>query len=260
MKQKMEDEKRRRIQMEDQARKRLEEQRTKAEAERKQKIEEARIKLQLEEEQRKKAEVEEQERRKLNEIKIVSTTISSPSIHSTKKNIAKVVNPEDFDLLGGLSDEEIEEEQQQQTQFSKHHQQHTGKTTTTLNSVAPNVSSGSTKKHRDKPQRGPVDVIVDQYFDSVLLSVPVIKQGKNDGFYLFGSRLIKIAYNENFNNSNNFDNINVIIGNHHHLILISEFISKFERIEVLKLKGLSSAKAACNLMSIGQFPSTIVSS
>jgi len=251
----MEEEKRRRKQMEEQARKRLEEQRTKMELERKQKIEEARIKLQLaEEEQRKKEEAEEEERRQAQlkqlqgRLHPAAATTASISMASTSGKAPTTTDSNDFDLLTtGLDDLDIDDvESSSATKAMKSQQVRTHRATDSAAII-------SSRTHRNIPKRGPLDEFVDVYLDSMEPpSVAIVKYGKNDGVYLFGSRLMKITAASSSTRGHKDRTVHVLAGNQQ--IPLEDFISKFEKVETMRLKGLKSAQAACNMLLSGQIP------
>jgi len=98
-------------------------------------------------------------------------------------------------------------------------------------------------QHRLQPQRGPVDEVCDSIFDGYhALRVPLKKQGRQDGVYLFGMRIMKIYLQK----ENNIATPRVFVGQK--VMLISEFLSKFERVEILRKKGFDSAVLMTNMM------------
>ena len=95
-------------------------------------------------------------------------------------------------------------------------------------------------------QRGPIDAAADNYFDSVSLSVEVKKNGRNDGVYVFGSRIMKIQSDSGSLVGKFFRCIDSSVVNAPKTrVTVDDFIAKFERTEALRLKGLRAGTFFC---------------
>jgi len=128
---------------------------------------------------------------------------------------------DDIDLLGGLIEEE--EEERMDALFSPVRQS---------DFHSPRPSSDANKSHRLSPQRGPIDESVDNLLDTLTTAVPIKKQGRTDGVYLFGARIMRISKSRT-------GELTVIVGANK--LQISEFLKKYEKTEVVRIRGLQSA-------------------
>jgi len=126
------------------------------------------------------------------------------------------------DLLGEYSDEE-EKNNNTKEQYSS--------TDSTIGEMR--------SSHREADPRGPLDNSVDNQLDRIQYSIPLKKFGKKDGFYLFGTRLMKTK----------FSNGDVVATVGNATMTISDFVAKFEKVESTKLKGLSGAQTICSMLS-----------
>jgi len=142
-----------------------------------------------------------------------------------------------IDLLGGLIDED-EPQEYSPFEFQKQWD---------ANDEALSESQIINNSHRSAPQRGPLDAKVDIFFDSVPVNVTVKKIGNIDGVYLFGSRMMKIRIQN--------DKLIVTLGPKN-ILPIDQFVSKFERVETIRMKGLNAALNVCTMLgtsSVGQY-------
>jgi len=140
-----------------------------------------------------------------------------------------------IDLLGGL----IDEDEPEHSPFEFQKQREPNDETLSESQIINN-------SHRSAPQRGPLDAKVDIFFDSVPVNVTVKKIGNIDGVYLFGSRMMKIRIQN--------DKLIVTLGPKN-ILPIDQFVSKFERVETIRMKGLNAALNVCTMLgtsSVGQ--------
>jgi len=232
--------------MEEEARQRAEERLQKLEEERKRRIEEARKKMAEEEKKRK----EEIQRIAAEAEKAVSQP-KEQRTESTPKDLPNTTD-DDIDLLGGLSEASSvidlrEEEEKRQRQLEKQKQQNKLKDSGARKDPSRIVTTrtgsfGETEAaHRDLPTRGRVDESVDRYLDDQNLSVRVVKHGQTDGVYLFGSRIMKTALEQNL----------IIVISDKKRRDISTWISECEKTEMLRARGMDSAMQAVNMMNAG---------
>jgi len=101
------------------------------------------------------------------------------------------------------------------------------------------LSDFQQKIHREKVSRGKLDDLVDDALDSVFTENMITKLGKKDGVYLFGTRIMKtkVATGE----------IAALVGNKS--FTISDYVNKFEKIELLKKKGMLCVPATLLILS-----------
>jgi len=95
------------------------------------------------------------------------------------------------------------------------------------------------KPHRNMPQRGPIDQVTDEKLDSISSQVIITKRTKKDGCYTYGARVINVVKEGN--------TLKVKCGSK--TLLFDEFISKNEKIELMRLRGLNSAKNVITFMN-----------
>jgi len=131
---------------------------------------------------------------------------------------------DEIDLLGGGVEED--EEHRVEEFFSSSLRQSA--------SQSPRPSSSSAHKfHRNSPQRGPIDESVDNFLDTLPIpAVPIKKQGKTDGIYLYGARIMRVS-------ASRTGELSVIVGTNK--LQISDYFNKYERTEIVRMKGLQSA-------------------
>jgi len=103
------------------------------------------------------------------------------------------------------------------------------------------INTGDTSAHRDLPQRGSIDEAVDRYLDGVDLSVQVVKQGRVDGVYVFGARIMRTELEQH----------KIFVVNGKKKTEISTYIFQFEKTEMLRARGLDSAMQAMNVINVG---------
>jgi len=97
------------------------------------------------------------------------------------------------------------------------------------------------KTHLNLPQRGKIDQAVDAFLDSISYSVPIRKRGTMDGTYLFGCRIVKLQLSSS--------NLPVVaLGNQK--LSFQEFIERYEKVELLRERGLKSAVSTQTMLGI----------
>jgi len=114
-----------------------------------------------------------------------------------------------------------------------------------------NIESGikvNTSTHRLAPQRGRVDELTDNLLDRVEYKISLKKQGKKDGVYLFGQKMMRVQLNIS-------QQLRVLVGRDE--MTIEDFVNKFERVEGLRQKGLESALMLTKFMQNGSNSSSI---
>eukprot|EP01118_Nematostelium_gracile_P007892 TRINITY_DN258_c0_g1_i6.p1 TRINITY_DN258_c0_g1~~TRINITY_DN258_c0_g1_i6.p1 ORF type:complete len:205 (-),score=62.18 TRINITY_DN258_c0_g1_i6:91-705(-) len=138
-----------------------------------------------------------------------------------------------IDLLGGLTDDEEEINDQIFGNSNNHHRERQVKDDASDYSVESDRVRSS--QHRNLPSRGAIDELVDAFFDRTTVGVSVKKNGRKDGVYLFGQRVIKVES----------DGVNIFVCNAGKKQSMSDFITKFEAVEIVRAKGLQSAIHVC---------------
>jgi len=104
--------------------------------------------------------------------------------------------PDYIDLLGGTVEGDWEPRRNNTRSQQKPGQQITYDDDS--NSEDDTRSTNSNTQHRLSPQRGKIDELADNILDTISsLEVPVKKQGKNDGVYIFGQRIMRLTINRN---------------------------------------------------------------
>jgi len=256
---KLEEEARRRIQEEERMRKeqerlRIEEQRALEEAEEKAKAEivAAERKKRLEEQVHKKLQAEkekETQRHKESEAKR-KQQLEEEERRAQAKSPAPVEVKRDIeiDLLGGLTDEEDEValpshardegEHLVAHKVVRHHLEREQDGSVYSNGSL-NGSGSMDQRHREINQRGPLDAIADDFFDRIVSGVIVKKSTKNDGVYLFGARIIRLKL------MNGELHVAVTPRN---IIPLREFVQKFEKVELVRAKGLQAGLNLCSML------------
>lgn len=136
---------------------------------------------------------------------------------------------ESFDLLGGLLEDEETEEIHSRSNRNSRKERSQNRSERSKSSSHHEIST-SFKSHRSKSSRGPLDEKIDSILDKINYSVPITKQNKMEGVYIFGSRIMRIKEEK--------DKLFVIQGSKKYSI--EEFIAKFEKVELVRLKGLQS--------------------
>jgi len=202
---------------EEEARKKME---AKMEEERKRK-EEMEKKKEAEKLQKKKQEEEEKRRRDEEEKKRREEEKLQTEVEIVKQRITEHRTLQLEDLLGEYSDEE--------EKINNTKEQYSSSDSTT----------GEMRSHREANSRGHLDESVDNQLDRIQYSIPLKKYGKKDGFYLFGTRIMKTQLNNG--------SVVVTVGNA--TMTISDFVAKFEKVESTKLRGLSGAQTVCSMLS-----------
>jgi len=222
-----EEEEKRRKQEEEEVRRAAEERKKKMEADRRRQLEEQALRA-------------EEERRKLEEEKRKQEEEQQKIIDETKKSepvlqiaASTHVQPT-YDLLGGSVGEMSENNE------DDHHHDH-NREETYSNYTNDLYSVDSYAPHRQAGQRGPLDASVDDKLDSLHSTVKITKSGKNDGVYLFGTRMMRTKLGKDNNNPQ------VIIGST--LMPIEQFVRKFEKVESVKLRGIMSAGPLIQFMT-----------
>jgi len=132
------------------------------------------------------------------------------------------------DLLGGLTDDEDDQTEERLVYRQQREEGFSWEQT----------DQKSSSLHRNLPQRGSIDVLVDDFLDQQSLDIEVKKNGKNDGVYLFGSRLMKICVKEGHL---------LVVLSQQNRIDISTFILKYEKVEKMRLRGLQAAMSVCTM-------------
>jgi len=215
IKKEKEEEEKRRQQEEEEVRRAAEERKKKMEADRRKQLEEQALRA---EEERRKLEEERRKQEEDQQKLIDETKKSEPVLHIAASTHVQPT----YDLLGGSvgeMSENNEDDHNNEEIYSNY--------TNDLYSV------DSYAPHRQSEQRGPLDASVDEKLDSVHSTVSITKSGKNDGVYLFGTRMMKTKLGKDYNDPR------VIIGST--LMPIEQFVRKFERVESVKLRGIMSA-------------------
>ena len=94
-------------------------------------------------------------------------------------------------------------------------------------------------------QRGVIDSLVDDALDDIQSGVSIKKQGKVDGTYLYGARVMRIQQK----NGDLIGNLNIRFVNLTCAVVqgkqewdVETFVATFEKVELQKLKGLQSGK------------------
>jgi len=123
---------------------------------------------------------------------------------------------------------------------NEHHREHHHREEADSNIPNDLYSVDSYTPHRQAAQRGPLDASVDNKLDSLHSTVNITKSGKNDGIYLFGTRIMKTKIGKD-------NEPQVIIGST--LMPIEQFVRKFERVESTKLRGIMSAAPLIQFMT-----------
>jgi len=208
--------------------------------------EEKNRKLQMEQKQRfdeqnkaddRKRKIEEERRRVLEE-----------EAHRSKNDFGFLTQPpikqkfidDEIDLLGGGS----EDDRSSGMSDEEHYDLFGG--FEAESSTSDNDGITSNKLHRLAPQRGKIDEITDDVLDR--LSNPLVslkKQGRNDGIYILGQRVMKVHIDRTLRQPR------VTLANKH--ITIEEFIKKFEKVEATRMKGLQSAFFVTQMMNTKSF-------
>jgi len=216
-----EEEERRRKQEEDEVRRAAEDRKKKMEAERRRQLEEQALKA---EEERKRLEQEKKQKEE-EELKALDEFKKSEPV----LQIAVSSHPQpSYDLLGGEAAEDHEEE----TPQHHHHHQHQAQYDTTEDVYSNYSEFGSVNAyHRQIPSRGQLDSLVDDKLDSIPTVTRITKTGKTDGVYLFGTRIMKTKLDK--------AEVKVLLGAS--LMPIDQFVTKFDRVESTKMRGLMSA-------------------
>jgi hypothetical protein len=137
-----------------------------------------------------------------------------------------------FDLLGGLPDtpSEVHSENDRYSEDFPAYK-----------SAWEPIHGGNeaTSFHRAGVQRGPIDAKFEDALDYYGTDVKTVKNGKKDGVYLFGTRIVKAELNS-------LGDVVVPLGKDK--LRVMEFLDKFSKVEKLKLRGLAAAGPLCNFM------------
>jgi len=144
----------------------------------------------------------------------------------------------EVDLLGGGSDDEDFYAKNKKSRRNK--KSATQEQEDEIDAVESNqnISTDQTKTHRLAPQRGRIDELTDNLLDRITYGVPIKKQGRNDGVYLLGQKMMKVN-----------QHLQVTVGRNE--TSVKEFIEKFERVESIRQKGLQSALIMAKFMQSG---------
>eukprot|EP01114_Cavostelium_apophysatum_P012444 TRINITY_DN2786_c0_g1_i1.p1 TRINITY_DN2786_c0_g1~~TRINITY_DN2786_c0_g1_i1.p1 ORF type:complete len:336 (+),score=84.76 TRINITY_DN2786_c0_g1_i1:90-1097(+) len=105
-------------------------------------------------------------------------------------------------------------------------------------------SSETDHEYRKAPQRGKIDEATDDALDRISVgAITLKKQGKNDGTYLFGQRMMKVRLDS-------YTRRPVVVVGRENMEL-RDFVEKFRRVETVRQKGLASAIAASQFLASG---------
>jgi len=153
--------------------------------------------------------------------------------------------PDFIDLLGGAADEDWEPRKNNSRSQQKSRQLTHSYDDASNDDASDRSSRGSNSfaQHRLTPQRGRIDEMTDDILDSInWLEVPLKKQGKSDGVYLYGQRVMKIAINRN-------NGTPQVVLNPTQQMGIEDFLQKFMKCEKVRMKGLQSAIFMSRMMN-----------
>jgi len=158
-------------------------------------------------------------------------------------DVTFIPNAPAIDLLGGLTDEEDEEPLFEREELHRVVPKRASQPWDQAPPQQRQIDGGvSSSRHRDLPQRGPVDIVADEWFDGVShLRVAVKKSARLDGVYLFGTRVIKLKLEHG--------QLYVTI-TPKNVMTLAAFVERFDRVEALRVKGLNAAINVCISLSI----------